>query len=129
MATVALERVQTRWSLVAFALLVGLLIGGLFSHYGISKDGTDTYIMAPPAKKFDSPRVTDMAMPDAIETLISDGYRVVTIGHGRVVLQEKGSPGHVLRIVGEEGGRLRYCTARLPNCVAIEAPPARKFVR
>jgi hypothetical protein len=110
--------------LVLVALVVGLVAGGLFSYYGISKDGTDTYIMAPPAKRFDSPRVTDMAMPDAIETLVSDGYRVVAVGHGRVVLQEMGSSGHVLRVVGEEGGRLRYCTARLPNCVAIQAPPA-----
>jgi hypothetical protein len=103
------------------ALLIGLLIGGLFSYYGISKDGTDTYISTP-IRKFDSPRVTDIVMPEAIETLVSAGYRVVAEGRGRVVLQENGFRGHVLRLVGEDGGRLRYCTARLPNCVAIEAP-------
>ena len=124
MATIAVERVQTRWSFVVVALLFGLLAGGLFSFYGISKDGTDTYITTPPAK-FDSPRVTDLPMQEAIDTLVSSGYRVVGVGHGRVALQEEGFRGQVLRIVGEDGAALRYCTARLPDCVAIEAPPAR----
>lgn len=32
----------TTSSLVALAPVFGLLAGGLFSYYGISKDGTDT---------------------------------------------------------------------------------------
>ncbi len=124
MATVAVEREQTRWSVVALALVFGLVVGAFFSYYGISKDGTDTYITTP-AAKFDSPRVTDLPMGEAIDNLVSSGYRVVAVGTGRVVLQEKGFRGHVLRIVGEDGGGLRYCTVRLPNCVAIEAPPGR----
>ena len=124
MATATIEHVRIRWSLVLAALLIGALGGGLFSFYGISKDGTDSYITHPPAK-FESPRVTDLPMREAIDTLVAEGYRVVAVGTGRVTLQEKGFPGHVLRIVGEDGDSLRYCTETL-GCSPINSAGPRK---
>ena len=117
----ALTQPRSRWP-VAAALVIGLLAGALFSYYGISKDGTDTYTVAPPAPKYDSPQVTDLPMRDAISTLVADGYRVVAVGRGTVTLQEKGSRGHVLRVVGEHGSKLRYCNSRFPDCVPIQSP-------
>lgn len=109
---------------MALTLALGSLIGGLFSYYGISKDGTDTFITSPPAR-FESPDVTELSMAEAIDVLVSKGYRVVAVGRGDVVLQEHGFRGQVLRVQGELGHRLRYCTARMPRCVAIDAPSIR----
>lgn len=113
---------RARWPVLA-ALVVGLVSGALFSYYGISKDGTDTYTVAAPAPRSESPRVTDLPMSDAIATLVDNGYRVVAVGRGKVTLQELGSRGHVLRIVGEHGSELRYCDSRFPECVPIGSNP------
>lgn len=118
MATMTVTQPRTRWSLVALALLVGLAAGALFSYYGISKDGTDTQIVAEP-REFDSPRVADLPMQEAIEALVEDGYDVVAVGTRKVVLQELGFRGSVLRLRGEHGKKLRYCSQHFAACVPI----------
>jgi hypothetical protein len=102
-------------------LLFGLTAGGLVTYYGVGHHDRNIY-MTQPATRFDSPRVTDQPMDHAIDTLIDAGYRVVAVGHGKVILQEMGFVGGVLRVQGETGYRLRYCTARLPDCVPIKGP-------
>jgi hypothetical protein len=109
---------RPRWAPALVALVAGLALGGLFSYYGISKDGTDTFVTRPPLD-FQSPDVTDLPVARAIDRLVAAGYRVVAVGHGPVQLQERGFRGNVLRIQGRDGTRLRYCSARLPDCVPI----------
>lgn len=109
---------RTSWTLVSLALVVGVLAGGFFSYYGISKDGTDTHLVAE-AREFESPRVADLPMQEAIATLVEDGYDVVAVGTGEVMLQELGFRGTVLRVRGEHGNKLRYCSKRFPDCLPI----------
>ena len=107
---------------VVFALVAGALAGGLTSYYGIQK--TDTIVNNPPME-IESPNVTGRPMPEAIDTLVEAGFRVVAVGHGDVMAHEIGVVGQTLRVQGEHGYELRYCTARLPDCVPIDGPAFR----
>ncbi len=102
------------------ALVVGIAAGALTAQ--LLQD-------APPADRGargtlfsdHSPSVVDMPMGEAIDTLVEARFRVVAVGRGRVKLQELGVRRSVVRVQGRQGAGLRYCTARLPDCVPIPA--------
>ena len=107
-----------RCSSIALTLVVGLALGVLGSQL---VDGNDAGANGERWEFHDeSPRIVDVPMGAAIDRLVDAGFRVMAVGHGKVKLQELGTRGHVLRIVGWSGTRLRYCTARLPNCVFVD---------
>lgn len=67
----------------------------------------------------ETPDVIDMPMERAIDTLVDAGFRVMAVGRGRIKIHELGVRGHIVRVQGWHGTELRYCTARLPDCVAV----------
>lgn len=69
--------------------------------------------------QFDSPRVTDLGVREGLQILLDDGYEVVVVGRGKIVLQELGYKGSVLKIRGDAGKRMRYCSPSLRQCVPI----------
>lgn len=71
------------------------------------------------APEFDSPRVTDLPVEDGLQILLDEGYDVVVVGLGTIVLQELGFKGNVLEIKGDVGKKKRYCSPSLERCVPI----------
>lgn len=74
-------------------------------------------IQKPP--QFDSPRVTGFPVQEGLQILLDDGYDVVVVGRGTIILQELGYKGDVLEIKGDVGKRKRYCSPSVKRCVPI----------
>ncbi len=104
---------------------VGALSLALFLGVGLGvavagAQGEDAALdAAASSPEFDSPNVVGMPMGRARRALAKAGYDVMIVGKGKVVLQELGFEGQLLRLEGEKGEGQRYCDASESRCVPV----------
>lgn len=99
--------------LIAILLLVGPTAAGCAEVFE-----RDVEVVREPPE-FDSPRVTDLPVEEGLQILLDEGYDVVVVGRGTIILQELGFKGNVLEIKGDVGKKKRYCSPSLDGCVPI----------
>lgn len=103
----------------ALALALSLGVGAGMALAGNRRErppqGSETWV----SPDFDSPGVVGMPMRHAWRVLGDAGYDVMLIGTGKVVLQELGFEGQLLRLEGDTGEGLRYCDASSARCVTV----------